>query len=206
MELVSHDHQLRELLKAHLKGKVQVGDMVVDEFLLAYGAVRADLALVNGHLEGFEIKAGKDKLTRLRSQVDAYDRVFEYSWVVTTKEHLAGVRAIVPASWGLMVAVQDCAGLALKSIRKAKRNSRRDGEHLARLLWREELLTKLTELGLARGLKGKPKLALYAAVSQVMPLQELADYVRTCLKTRDGWRVDGARRGCGGSSRPEATA
>jgi hypothetical protein len=206
MHLVAHDYQLRELLKEHLQGKAQPGDLVVDEFLLAYGAVRADVALVNGHLEGFEIKAGKDKLTRLATQVDAYDRVFEFSWVVTTKDHLASVREIVPASWGLLVAAQDGDDIGLKRVRQAKRNARRDGIHLARLLWREELLAKLTQLGHVRGLKSKPKLALYAALAGAMPMQELADYVRACLKTREDWRAGAALRECGDSSHLAATA
>jgi hypothetical protein len=206
MNLVAHDHQLRELLKSHLQGKVGPGDLLVDEFLLAYGAVRADVALVNGHLEGFEIKAGKDTLARLPSQVDAYNRVFEYSWVVTTAEHLRGVRCIVPLSWGLMIAAGDGADLALKKVRQAKRNARRDGEHLARLLWRGELVAKLQELGVLRGLKSKPKVALYAALAEALPVQELADYVRNCLKTRSDWRAGEAPRECGDSSHPASTA
>lgn len=206
MDLVAHDHQLRELLKQHLASQMSTGDLVVDEFLLAYGAVRADVALVNGHLEGFEIKAGKDKLTRLAGQVEAYDRVFEFSWVVTTKEHLAGVREVVPKSWGLMIAAGEPDTLALKAVRNPKRNPRRDAEHLARLLWRDELLVKLTDLGIARGIKTKPKVALYVALAEALPVQELADYVRGCLKTRASWRADGARRGCGDSSHPDATA
>lgn len=206
MDLVDHDHQLRDLLKQHLALQISTGDLVVDELLLAYGTVRADVALVNGHLEGFEIKAGKDKLTRLAGQVEAYDRVFEFSWVVTTKNHLPGVREVVPKSWGLMIAAGDSSALTLKAVRRPKRNPRRDGEHLARLLWRDELLTKLTDLGLTRGLKSKPKVALYAALAGALPVQELADYVRGCLKTRASWRVDAVPRECGDSSRPDATA
>lgn len=200
MDSIAHDHQLRALLKAHLSARVTEEDLVVDEFSLAYGAVRADLALINGHLEGFEIKAGKDTLDRLAHQVEAYAKVFEFSWVVTTPAHLSNVRALVPRRWGLLVASADEDGNSLRQVRKAQRNGLLDAAHLVRLLWRDEVMVKLDELGLSKGLKSKPKLALYAALAQAMPVSALADYVRECLKRRASWRVDQEPRECGGSS------
>lgn len=200
MDAIAHDHQLRVLLKAHLSGRITANDLVLDEFQLAFGAVRADLALVNGHLEGFEIKAGKDTLGRLPHQVDAYNKVFEFSWVVTTKAHLSEVRQLVPREWGLIIAYADSSGGSLRPLRAAKRNSLRDGNHLARLLWRNELLSKLEELGLSRGLKSKPKIALFAALAAALSVDDLSDYVRNCLKTREDWRVDAVLHECGGSS------
>lgn len=204
MHAIAHDHQLRALLKEHLSSRVGAEDRVVDEFQLAYGAVRADLALVNGHLEGFEIKAGNDTLTRLPRQVEAYNKVFEFSWVVTTKAHLPQVRELVPRTWGLIVAQADASGCFLRAVRGAKRNARRDPDHLTRLLWREELLAKLQELGLSKGLKTKPKVALFAALASAMSVDTLADYVRSCLKTRGDWRVDAKPREDGGSLHPDA--
>lgn len=204
MDSIAHDHQLRALLKEHLSARVTEEDLVVDEFSLAYGAVRADLALINGHLEGFEIKAGKDKLNRLRHQVEAYAKVFEFSWVVTTPAHLSNVRALVPLRWGLLVASVEDDVPCLRQVRKAQRNAMLDGAHLVRLLWRDEVLTKLDELGLSTGLKSKPKLALYAALADAMPVRALADYVRERLKQRTTWRVDVEPREYGGSLRRAA--
>lgn len=206
MDAVAHDHQLRVLLKEHLKRRIIDGDRLVDEFQLAYGTVRADLALINGGLEGFEIKAGRDTLVRLPGQVKAYDKVFEYSWVVTTQAHLAQVRMLVPKEWGLMVARENLDGCALTAVRTAKRNRSLNADHLARLLWREELLAKLSELGLSKGVKAKPKIALFRALAAALPVDELADYVRQCLKIRADWRVDVAPRERGDSLRLDATA
>jgi hypothetical protein len=200
MDAVAHDYQLRLALKQHLSPRITADDRLVDEFRLPFGATRADLALVNGHLEAFEIKAGKDNLNRLPAQVEAYNKVFEYSSLVTTKKHLTKVRAAVSRHWGVIVAHADDSGVTLTQVRSAKRNARLDPEHLARLLWREELLAKLEELGRAKGLKSKPKLALYGALAAAMPVGEVADYVRHCLKTRANWRVDAEPRECGGSS------
>lgn len=200
MDVLAHDRQLRALLKAHLHERTTSDDLVVDEFHLAFGTVRADVALVNGHLEGFEIKAGKDTLIRLPRQVVAYNKVFEFSWVVTTSAHLSEVRKLVPRKWGLMVAYADVSGSILKPVRAAKRNAQRDRNHLVRLLWRDELLAKLEVLGLSKGLRSKPKIALFAALAAALPVDELAEYVRTCLKTRADWRVGATLRERDGSS------
>lgn len=202
---VDHDFQLRQLLRQHLGSRVCDGDLLVEEFTLAYRAVRADLALVNGHLEGFEIKAGRDTLSRLPAQVEAYDKVFEYSWVVTTAGHVASAKDIVPKTWGVLLAEMANGELGLRVLRKPRRSAKRDPSHLVRLLWREEVLGKLEELGLSRGLKSKPKLVLYSALAQALPVDQLADYVRTCLKARQDWRAGEALRVGDGSSRLGAT-
>lgn len=205
MSALAHDYQLRALLKVHLSARLGVDDRVVDEFGLAYGAVRADVALVNGHLEGFEIKAGRDSLKRLPAQVEAYNQIFEFSWVVTTPGHLSGVREVVPKGWGLLVAKHDDQGGALVQVRRAQRNAKRNTEHLARLLWREEALAQLETLGLSRGLKSRPKIALFTALAHAMTADALSTYVRTCLKSRANWRLDATPRVCDGSSHPVAS-
>ncbi|RQP21839.1 sce7726 family protein [Piscinibacter terrae] len=196
---VSHDHQVRAALKAHLQPKLGSDDLLVDEFGLAYGAARADLALVNGHLEGFEIKAARDTLTRLPSQVEAYGHVFEMASIVTTRSHLAEVRPLLPKWWGIMLAVPRSHGIDLLVQRQPRSNPRRSAQHLARLLWRDETLAALSVLGLDRGLRSKPKLVLFDALAAAMPVDELADYVRTCLKARGDWRSAKAQSGCDGS-------
>jgi hypothetical protein len=206
MSAIAHDHQLRALLRVHLDAHLGADDRIVDEFGLAYGSVRADVALVNGHLAGFEIKAGNDTLKRLPAQVEAYNQVFEFSWVVTTPRHLSGVREVVPKGWGLLVAKVDERGGELVQVRRARKNAKRNTEHLARLLWREEALAQLETLGLSKGLKSKPKIALFAALAEAMTPDGLSSYVRTCIKSRANWRLDAVPRVYGGSSRPVASA
>jgi hypothetical protein len=206
MSTIAHDYQLRALLKAHLSTRIDANDKLLDEFGLAYGAARADVALVNGHLEGFEIKAGRDTLKRLPAQVEAYNQVFEFSWVVTTQSHLPGVREVVPRKWGLLVAKADEQGGQLVQVRRAQRNPRRNTEHLARLLWREEALAQLEILGMSKGLKSKPKIALFSALAEAMTPDALSNYVRACLKSRANWRLDAEPRVCGDSLRPFASA
>lgn len=189
MQPLNHDHQLRAVLKEHLAPRVGERDLLVDELLLAWGAVRADVALVNGTLEAFEIKAGGDTLKRLPAQVEAYNAVFEFAWLVTTAEHLKEARALLPTWWGILVAKEAQDSVSMVCARGAKPNKRRQVEHMVRLLWRDEVLAKLEELGLAKGLKSKPKLVLFQHLAAAMSVEELDAYVRECLKARTDWRT-----------------
>ena len=47
--------------------------LVVDELGLKHGKCRADIAVINGHLIGYEIKSDDDSLHRLARQVEAYN-------------------------------------------------------------------------------------------------------------------------------------
>lgn len=62
--------------------------LVVDELGLRHGAPRADIAVVNGHLLGIEIKSDADTLSRLGSQVDCYSAVFDRAVLVTATRRL----------------------------------------------------------------------------------------------------------------------
>lgn len=190
MQSASHDHQLRAVLKAHLAPRVGERDLLVDELLLAWGVVRADVALVNGTLEAFEIKASRDTLKRLPAQIEAYNAIFEFAWLVTTTGHLSEARALLPKWWGILVAKDGEAGCSLVQARGAKPNKSRRGEHLVRLLWRDEVMAKLDELGLSKGLKGKPKIVLFEHLAAALPVQELGAYVRSCMKARPDWRKE----------------
>lgn len=189
MQSISHDHQLRSVLKAHLAPRVGERDLLVDELLLAWGTVRADVALVNGTLEAFEIKAGKDTLKRLPAQIPAYNAVFEFAWLVTTADHLKDARALLPSWWGILIAKEGVTGVSLTQARGAKPNKQRQRQHIVRLLWRDEVMAKLEALGLSRGLKSKPKLVLYDHLAAALPVEELGVYVRECLKARTDWRM-----------------
>jgi len=51
--------------------------LIVNELGLADGASRVDIAVINGHICGGEIKAEADSLDRLPRQVEAYGRLVE---------------------------------------------------------------------------------------------------------------------------------
>jgi hypothetical protein len=187
----AHDVELRAALKRHLATRTATdARVVVDELGLAFGAVRADVAVIGEVLEGFEIKAGRDTLARLSRQVQAYDQVFERCWVVTVQAHQGRVLGLLPSWWGLLVA--DGSG-GLRAVRTPQRSPMQDAAHVVRLLWRAEALALLESLGLSRGLKGRPKLALFAKLADSVALADLTRYVSGCLRARTSWRDEQGR-------------
>ena len=56
--------------------------LVIDELGLQHGKCRADIAVVNGHLVGYEIKSSSDSLSRLKQQVESYNAVFDRVFIV----------------------------------------------------------------------------------------------------------------------------
>lgn len=61
---------------------------IVDEMSVLTGACRIDVALINGRLEGFEIKSDSDSLSRLPRQAFAYGQVFDRLTMVWVSCHL----------------------------------------------------------------------------------------------------------------------
>jgi hypothetical protein len=96
------DADIRRVLKPRIEE--QLHDAVLFEELPLCRSGRADLAAVNCSLWGYEIKSARDTLNRLPSQILHYDRIFDFSIVVTAEKHLKYVRRIVPNRWGICIA------------------------------------------------------------------------------------------------------
>jgi len=60
--------------------------LVLDELGLQHGKSRADIAVINGDLSGFEIKSDVDSLQRLTRQIERYSAVFDLHslWLIVT--------------------------------------------------------------------------------------------------------------------------
>src|ERR1700755_210395 len=97
--------------------------LIVDELGLCQGAARADVAVLNGSLAGFEIKSDRDTLARLPNQAQIYGRVFDYVTIVVGAKHARSIRSSVPSFWGITVASEMDGHLELKTRRQAKRNA-----------------------------------------------------------------------------------
>lgn len=163
--------------------------LIVQELGLCQGIARVDIAVVNGSVHGYEIKSERDTLFRLPGQTNIYNRTLDFVTVVTESSHADAIRKAVPQWWGIWRAVQTKNGVVLKRLRTARRNPRIDPFALAQLLWREEALQTLTDLGLAAGLRSKPREQLWRRLASELTLKELGDIVRLHLKRRgQTWR------------------
>lgn len=165
--------------------------LIVEELGICRGTVRADMAVVNGALKGFEIKSERDNLSRLPGQASAYNKVFDTVTIVVAARHLRNVEAMVPAWWSIFRA--DDNGRAcpdLVRIRGEGLNLDVDPFALVQLLWRDEALQAVEANGLAAGLRSKPRRYLWSALAENVKLADLRELVRMQLKSRTRWRVD----------------
>lgn len=62
---------------------------------------RADLCKVNGCSAAFEIKTDLDSLHRLDRQLGDYSRIFEYVYLICSKERLDAIASGLPEEYGL---------------------------------------------------------------------------------------------------------
>jgi hypothetical protein len=162
---------------------------VIDELGLNHGECRADIAVVNGNLVGYEIKSDCDSLDRLPEQVRVYSAIFDRAFVIVGRRHVKSIRAHVPRWWGLILCVKGPRGaIRFRVLRKSSRNRKIDAMSLARLLWRDEAAELLRRNGLPAKTLRQPRAVLYNHLVGTLPVQELRKAVRERLRTRTNWR------------------
>ena len=186
---IDRDDGIRAALLPRLASMVPLEPdcVVVEELGIEHGSSRIDVAAIGSLVYGFEIKAALDSLTRLQRQVQHYDRLVDFAYLVLTENHLAAGAAGVPAHWGLIVAEARAADVAFRVERQATRNLNRVPECLARLLWREEALATLRSLGLDKGIRRKPARTLHSKLAEALDLEVLSSLVLERIRQRDNW-------------------
>lgn len=204
-QAIVRDVDIRGVLAHMLSSQATGAGMVVEELGLCEGEVFADLTLIEKQLEGFEIKSDTDSLKRFAKQRDVYSRVMARASIVVTDKHLEDVRRLLPPWWGLLLALPDGGSVRITPVRKARMNPAVDPSALVQLLWRDEALRHLEQMGQARGLKSKPRRELWQRLSNELSLSQLQAVVCENLKNREGWRSASTRTQCGGSYPLEPT-
>lgn len=189
---IMRDRDVRQALKGRLEAE-HVGEpdtLLLDELGLEHGDVRVDVAVINGELHGYELKSARDTLERLPRQVVAYSAALDRATLVVAATHLEKAAALVPAWWGINVAIaEEGGGVRVEAHRPALPNVEQQSLSVARLLWRPEVLRMLEELGAAHGVRSKPRAFLYERLTECLALAQLRERVRLALKSRTGWRA-----------------
>jgi len=104
---------------------------VIEELGLLRGEIRIDVAVISSVLEGFEIKSGKDTLSRLPRQSAAYGRIFDRVTLVTVSRHASHAQRILPSWWGIWTIHLENDQLYFEDVRSAAANPM-CGPHSAR--------------------------------------------------------------------------
>ncbi|WP_088815487.1 MULTISPECIES: sce7726 family protein [Listeria] len=179
-----------ELIKVIRKENDKKQFRVIEELSICDGAARADVAVVNGLLHGYEIKSDHDTLERLPNQIVNYELTFEKTTIVVGKKFESKILEIVPVNWGVSVAYLNKFGaISIKKIRSAKNNKAVSTDKLLDLLWSKEIKLLLKENKI-KGYSNLPKNELASLTKQCVPRKEILEYTRNILKTRVGWRAD----------------
>ncbi|MGL5220719.1 MAG: sce7726 family protein [Plesiomonas shigelloides] len=177
-----------KILKDHHKDP---HTLIIDEFTMNLGASRADIAVINGIMHGYELKSQRDNLLRLPSQIEHYSSIMDKVTLVVSECHAESAINMIPDWWGVKIVTQGLRnGIHLKTIRTDRKNPNVNKLSLAMLLWKDELLLILEQLGKERGLKSKPRRVLWSILADTLSINELRSTVRETLKARKDWRVD----------------
>jgi len=184
------EYDIRRKLTATLEAEHGNDDntLVIQELGVCEGRARVDIAVLNGSIQGFEIKSPDDTLARLPKQIEWYGLTFDTVTIVYSGRKDSTVEKAIPNWWGMIRAASLGGACHLFNVRDAKPNPNQNPYHLAQLLWRDEVLIVLDQRELASGIRSKPRDVLWRRLAESVALDELKDIVRLTIKARVGWR------------------
>lgn len=188
--------ELRRLLDKRFSGDPET--RILNELGLRHGAARIDIAVINGSLDGYEIKSDLDTLRRLPNQMRIYNSVLDRVTLVATPRHVDSAMLIIPEWWGVKLADASKRNIHFSDVRMPGSNPAPDPIAIAKLLWRDEALGILREVGAAAGFTSKPRRIIYKRLAEALDLWSLRQRVRQQLRDRKGWRSDGLQKLNGG--------
>lgn len=178
---------VRDALRGHLMASVAGAEDAVDEFWVPGSNERADIAVIGRRMDGFEIKTERDTLKRLPRQALAYGRLFDRCTAVVAERHRADAEAMLPEWWGLTTV--HLSGMAsFTVVRRPQTNREVDLSTVVRLLWREEAMRALIDLGMEpdrRASRG----SLWAELLRLTSVTQLKAVVRAALLSRNPERA-----------------
>lgn len=152
------------------------------------GGSRADIVMVTPELViGIEIKSDADSYTRLRSQVEDYDRYFDQNIVVVGTSHAMHIEEHVPEYWGIITVereVRESGEPDFYVLRKAAANPNMRRKQKLSLLWRPELV-RIQALNDMPKYAGKSKEFVIDKILERVPEETLAPQISEELFERD---------------------
>lgn len=188
-----YDADIRALL---LHSFINVADytseedtVIINEMDVCAGLARADVAVVNGKIHGYEIKSSQDNLERLPFQANFYNRVFNTMTIVASEHHIEKIEKIVPEWWSICSVAEKNGHLCIEDTRKGDLNKWIDYDRVAMLLWKDEMIDLLALAGITRGLKSKTREQLSILIGDKVDPLVIDDYVRNRLKFRSDWKA-----------------
>lgn len=173
-------HQLKKTYQGHSDTSI------ISEFTLSETGTRADIAVVNGSLHGFELKSDLDTLNRLPSQMQGYNAIFDKITIVVGKKHVVKTIQEIPEWWGIIIA-KDIGkkNPILIKVREPLQNQNQNLLAILKLLWKNELIFLLKSENLYSKLSSANKNRLCEIIINKIESQKIKDYVRMYIVNRN---------------------
>ena len=187
-----YDKDIRKALGQHLVDSCRfIGSgisMIVDELDVCGGEARIDVVAIGDEIVGYEIKSERDSLSRLTSQLAFYGDALPRLNIVVGSCHLNNIIESLPHWCGLYVAHENGDRIDIVRVRESDENPNIKKLALAQFLWRDEALKELSQRGLDKGLRTKPRQALWEKLAQELTLSQLLSAVAHWMRNRTNWK------------------
>lgn len=157
---------------------------IIHELRIPRPSARADLAVINGEMVGYEIKSDVDSLARLPRQIRAFNNVFDRSYVVAAEKHVSNVERIIPEWWGIAVPVLDANSGSFDIFRIAQPNPEPRIDAALYMLRKAEIISILELHDCAKGARGKRHADVVSLAAGSIEETELRSCIRQVLRGR----------------------
>jgi hypothetical protein len=192
-----NDKQIREAAHQKLFHRYATTPnvLVLEEVGIRHGAARIDLLVVNGLLHGFELKSDKDNLIRLENQIPIYSSVLDRVTLIVGYRLADKALKIIPEWWGVKLAsLGKRGGIQFRDARTPKNNPCVEKEAVVKLLWQNQALQVLEELGADAGVRSKTRKEIYARLAECADLDLIRAKVRYFLSLQKGHQFGGQQK------------
>jgi hypothetical protein len=184
-----NDKQIRIALrnKVFRHYRLTPSALVLEEVGIRHGAARVDFLVVNGLLHGFELKSDRDNLSRLENQIQIFSSTLDRVTLVVGYRLVDKALRMVPEWWGVKLANLGKRGaIHFRDARTPKNNPCVEKEAVVKLLWQDQALQVLEELGADVGVRSKTRKEIYARLAECADLDLIRAKVRHFLSLQKG--------------------
>lgn len=184
-----NDKQIRVALrnKVFRHYRLTPSALVLEEVGIRHGAARVDFLVVNGLLHGFELKSDRDNLSRLENQIQIFSSTLDRMTLVVGYRLVDKALRMVPEWWGVKLANLGKRGaIHFRDARTPKNNPCVEKEAVVKLLWQDQALQVLEELGADVGVRSKTRKEIYARLAECADLDLIRAKVRHFLSLQKG--------------------
>lgn len=165
----------------YVKGLVSDA-VVINEMVVSNWARRADIAVANGRLYGFEIKSEFDSLKRLPGQIESFQKHFDKVTVVAASKFIPEIVKSYPSEVGVIEVFIKGDNFELRQIRSGRISEVRDFQAIASLMTKLEI-ERLLKAESVKFQAGTPRKELVNKLVSI-PVKRLKNCALESLKRR----------------------